>query len=178
MKKIYLLTTLILSLIFTGCIRDISPQGLTVSIPASSITKSLEEQFPRTQSFQYGKIHLSNPKALLHAGTDRVVAGTSIGYSSSLIPLQQGSLYVSGVPYFDAQSGNVYLRQPNIDKLEFNGYKLSSFLQGPLKDAIMPVVNEVFRTTPIYKINRSTLQGSFINNIRVSNGELLVTFGL
>jgi hypothetical protein len=178
MKKIYTTTILIFTILFTGCIKDISPQGLTISIPASTVTESLQQQFPITQSFTFGKIHLTDPQAILKQGSNRVLTGTSIGYSSSLIPMQKGSLYLSGVPYFDARSGNIFLREPKIEKLSFNQYKLSSFIQGPMQQAILPIINEIFRKTPIYRINKSSIQSSFLKNIYVSNGELLVTFGL
>ncbi len=178
MKKFYAITLLLFTLLFTGCIKDISPQGLTISIPASTVTSSLQRQFPITQSFTFGKVHLSDPQAILKQGSDRVVTGTSLGYSSSLIPMQKGSLYVSGIPYFDARSGNIFLKEPKIEKLSFNQYKLSSFLQGPMQEAILPLINEIFRKTPIYKVDKSSFQGSFLKNVYVSNGELLVTFGL
>lgn len=178
MKKLTIMIALLASLLLTGCIQNISENGLTIRVPASSVTSALEQQFPIRQSFQYGDVELANPKALLTRGSNRVVTGTSIGFSNALIPKQSGALYVSGVPFFDAQSGAVYLREPMIDKLEFNGYKLSDYLQGPLKQALIPIINEVFRQTPIYKVNRSSLQGSFVKNVVVDNGELLVTFGL
>ena len=177
MQKLIIMITLLGSLLLTGCIENISPEGLTVRVPASTITSSLEQQFPIQQDFSYGNVELSNPKALLTRGSNRVVTGTSIGFSNALIPQQTGSLYVSGMPFFDAQTGNIYLREPMIDKLEFNGYKLSSLIQGPLKSAIIPIINQIFRTTPIYTVDRSSLQGSFVKNVVVDNGELLVTFG-
>ena len=177
MQKLFIMIALLSSLLFTGCIQDISSNGLTIRVPASTVTSSLEKQFPIKQSFQYGDVELSDPKALLTRGSNRVMTGTSIGFSNALIPTQRGSLYVSGIPSYDAQTGNIYLREPMIDKLEFNGYKLSDYLEGPLKSAIIPIINEVFRSTPIYTVNRSSLQGSFVKNVVVDNGELLVTFG-
>ncbi len=176
--KFYSIFFIVVAFVFTGCIQNISPQGLTISVPASQITQSLQKQFPINQDFDYGKITLKEPKASLKKGSDRVVAGTSIGVSSALIPTQSGSLYVSGKPYFDASSGAVYLREPNIEKLEFNGYQIASFMKGPLKDALIPIVNEVFKNTPIYTLDKSSFQKSFVNNIRVEDGELLITFGL
>jgi len=178
MKKTISVVTIFIALLFSGCIQNISQQGLTIKVPASQITQSLEQQFPVSQDFEYGKITLTNPKAMLSAGNDRVQAGTTIGFSSALIPTQTGSLFVSGKPFFDAKSGAVYLKEPNIEKLEFNGYKLASFMKGPLTEAIMPIINEVFRTRPIYQLNKNSIQNSFVNDIKVSNGELLITFGL
>ncbi len=162
----------------SGCVHSIGKQGFTIKIPSSKITQSLEEQFPISENFQYGKVTLKNPKALLHEGSDRIQAGTAINFSSPLIPTQIGSLFVSGKPIFDAKTGAIYLTEPSIDKVEFNGYKLASFLQGPLKNAVLPLINEVFRTRPIYRLDQNSIQNSFVNDIRVSNGELLVTFGL
>jgi hypothetical protein len=168
----------IITFLFSGCVQNISQQGITIKIPAYKITQSLEQQFPIHQNLQYGKVTLQNPKALLKAGSDRVQAGTTIGFSAPFIPAQTGSLLVSGKPIFDAKSGAIYLTKPNIDNLEFNGYKLSSMVQGPLKDAIIPIINEVFRSRPIYRLNKNSIQSMFVNNIQVSNGELLITFGL
>lgn len=176
MKKNILLVFLVL--LFSGCVHSINQQGLTIRIPASQITASLEQQFPVSQNFQYGTVTLQNPKALLHAGSDRVQAGTTIGFSNALIPTQSGSLMISGKPIFDAKTGAIYLTQPNIDRLEFNGYKLASFMKGSLKDAVMPLINEVFRTRPIYRLEKNSLQSAFVRDIRVSNGTLLLTFGL
>lgn len=178
MKRLTIMIALFISLSFTGCIQDISQNGLTVRIPASTVTSALEKQFPIKQNFAYGDVELSNPKALLKRGSNRVMTGTSIAFANALIPKQKGSLYVSGVPFFDAQSGAVYLREPMIDKLDFNGYNLSSMISGPLKSAITPIINEIFRTTPIYHVNQNSIQGSFVKNVVVDNGELLVTFGL
>lgn len=178
MKKTALFLLIMITLFFTACIQNVSPQGLTIRVPASTVTSALEQQFPIKQRFSYGDVELSHPQALLTQGSNRVVTGTTIGFSNALIPKQTGALTVSGVPYFDAQSGAVYLREPMIDKLEFNGYRLADYLQGPLKSAIVPIVNEVFRQTPIYRVNRSSLQGSFVKNVTVDDGALLVTFGL
>lgn len=176
--KFYSIFFVIIASIFSGCIQNITPQGLTISVPASQITQSLEQQFPIAEDFDYGKITLENPKAFLKEGSNRVEAGTSISISSPLIPKQSGSLFISGTPYFDAKNGAVYLKEPNIEKLEFNGYKLASFMQGPLKNALIPIINEVFKSRPIYTLNKSSFQKSFVNNIKVDNGELLITFGL
>ena len=167
-----------MSLFLTACIQNISPEGVTIRVPASSISNSLESQFPIKQSFNYGDVELSNPKALLQKGSNRVKVGTALGFNSAIIPKQNGSLYISGIPFFDPKSGNIYLREPMIDNFQFNGFTLPSITQSPLKNSIIPIINEIFKTTPIYKVNRSSLQGSFVKNVTIDNGELLVTFGL
>ncbi|MCH9813231.1 MAG: DUF1439 domain-containing protein [Epsilonproteobacteria bacterium] len=168
----------ILTLLLSGCIQNINQKGLTISIPASHITESLEQQFPISKAFNYGKLTLKNPKALLQTGSDRVQAGTEINFSNTFIPTQTGKLYLSGKPLFDAQSGSIYLREPAIESLEFNGYKLNAIIQNALNDALLPIISDIFHNRPIYKLNQNSLHSSFVNNIYVQDGQLLVTFGL
>jgi hypothetical protein len=178
MKHLFIIVFISITTLFTGCIHSVSQQGLTIKVPAYQITQSLEKQFPITENLQYGKVTLQNPKALLRAGSDRVQAGAMVGITSPFIHNQKGSILLSGIPVFDAKSGAIYLTKPNIDKLELNGYKLTSMIKGPIKDAIMPIIHQIFRTRPIYRLNKNSIQSMFVNNIQVSNGELLVTFGI
>ena len=162
----------------TGCVKQLSPQGMTVAIPTAKITQSLQKEFPITQNTQYGQVSLSNPSILLKRGSDRITAGATVLFSNAFISQQRGSIQVSGKPYFDATTGNIYLHNPSIEKLQANGYKLASYMQGSIKQIILPIVDEIFKRVPIYKINRSSLQGSFVKNVHVEDGSLLVTFGL
>jgi hypothetical protein len=166
------------TLFLTGCIKDINPNGMTVVIPASQITESLQQQFPIAENTQYGKVTLKNPKALLQKGSDRITAGATVLFSNSLIPEQKGSVYVSGKPYFDAKTGSIYLSEPAIEKLNINNNNLTNFFQGSISSTLKPVIDELFRKIPIYKINRNTIQGSFVKNVKVEDGNLLLTFGL
>ena len=169
---------LVLALLFTGCIKDINPGGMTVVIPASKLTQSLQQQFPVTENTNFGKVTLKNPKALLQKGSDRITAGATVLFSNALIPEQQGSVYVSGKPWFDAKTGSVYLNEPNIEKLDINGYKLGNFLNGSVANQLKPFINEVFRKIPVYRVNNNSIQGSFVKNVKVEDGNLLLTLGL
>ena len=178
MHKYFMASFFTLALLLTGCIKDINPQGMTVVIPASKITQSLQQQFPITENTDYGKVTLTNPKALLQKGSDCITTGATLLFSNSLISQQKGSVYVSGKPVFDAKTGSVYLTQPKIEKLDINNNNLSGFLNGSISELIRPIVDEVFRKVPIYKIDTNSIQGSFVKNVRVEDGSLLLTFGL
>jgi hypothetical protein len=41
-----------------------------------------------------------------------------------------------------------------------------------------PVIDNIFNNIPIYKVDKSSFKGSFINDIKIEDSELLVTFGL
>ncbi len=178
MKK-YLLTTLVLiSFVVTGCVQNISPQGVTIDIPAYKINDTLQESFPIKQSFSVGDVALSNPKTMLKRGSDRVEAGTSLSFSNPLIPTQRGSLYISGKPFFDPKTKAIYLRSPMIERLELNGYKLSDYVSKPLQRSLQPIIDDIFANRPIYRLNPNSLQSSFVKNIYIEDGKLLLTFGL
>ena len=178
MKKLLLILTILSSLLLTGCIQNVSPSGLTVRIGASQLTSSLQNEFPVYQDTSLGVIELSQPQALLSKGSDRIVAGAAISFSNPLINKQGGSLFVSGVPFFNATTGQIFLKSPVIDKLEFNGYQLFGGVTDPIQKSLAPIINNLFSKIPIYTIDQSTFQGSFIKNVAVSDGDLLVTFGL
>lgn len=178
MKQIFFAILIGLGVLLSGCIKDINPNGMTMAIPASRITQTLQQQFPITQNTEYGKVTLKNPKALLQKGSDRITAGATVLFSNSLIPSQQGSVYISGKPYFDAKSGAVYLREPSVEKLDFNGYHLGNLLKGSTTELVKPILDDIFQKIPIYRIQRNSIQGSFVKNVRVEDGSLLVTFGL
>ncbi len=177
MRKYFIALFFTFSLMLTGCIKDISPQGMTVVVPASKITQSLQQQFPITENTPYGKVTLTNPRALLQKGSDRITAGATVLFSNSLIQQQRGSVYISGKPVFDARTGSVFLTQPQIEKLDINN-NLTQFLQGPASEIVRPFIDEVFRKVPVYTIDKKSIQGSFVKNVRVENGNLLLTFGL
>ncbi len=178
MQKLWTLFLLIIALSFSACVKEINPTGMTIAIPASKLTESMQEQFPYTENTHYGKITLTNPKALLQKGSDRITAGATVAFSNSLIPEQKGTVYVSGKPYFDAKTGAVYLTQPSIEKLNFNGYQLGNLLQGNNASLIKPVIDEIFRKIPVYKLDQNSIQGSFVKNVYVKDGNLLVTLGI
>ncbi len=178
MKKYIAILFLAASFTLTGCIKDINPSGMTIAIGASEITKSLQKEFPFEQKTKYGKVVLKDPKALLQKGSDRITAGTTVLFSNALIPEQKAAVYVSGKPYFDASSGNIYLYEPSIEKLDANGYQLTNLVKGTIKNAITPVINEFFKKYPIYKVNRSSVKGSLVKSVRVEDGSLLLTLGI
>jgi hypothetical protein len=181
MKRLLMIVALLSPFIFTGCIQNIqnvSANGVTLRVSADELSSTLQDSFPVIQNFQYGSIELSDPKAILKKGSDRMITGTTIAYSNDLIPEQKGSLYISGSPFFNAQTGEIFLKAPKIEKMEFNGYNLFDYVQKPLIDALQPAINSLFAQNPIYRVDRSSIQSSFIKNVTVSDGALLVTFGL
>jgi len=185
MKKFLLISILATSIPFlTSCsnvvqnIENVSAKGLTLRVSADELSSRLEDDFPIVKNLPYGEVELTNPKAILKKGSDRIVTGTTIKYENDNLPEQKGSLYISGSPYFDASTGNIFLRSPKIEKMSFNGVDLFDYVKKPIIDALQPVIDNIFLQHPIYKVDRSSIANSFIKSVSVDNGALLITFGL
>ena len=178
MKHFFSIVIIVFSLFSVGCVKQISPTGMTVAVPASKITESLQREFPVRQKTAYGTVTLSDPKAFIQSGSDRLTAGATVHFSNPLIAEQTGSVYVSGKPRFDAKSGNIYLDAPKIEKLNFNGYSLNTFITPEVMQQVQPYIDMLFQRIPVYRLDRNTLRGSFVKDVSVANGSLLVTFGI
>jgi len=179
-----LLFLLLVTISFTGCIQniqniqDISSNSLTMRIPATKLNSRLQDLFPIISNLQYGSIELSNPKAILKKGSDRITAGTTITYINDNLPTQKGVIYISGSPYLDARTGEIFLRSPKIEKMQFNGVDLFDYVKKPIVDALTPTIDNLFATHPIYTLDMSNFQNSFIKKLYIEDGSLLITFGL
>ncbi len=186
MKKVAIFVSIAVGLFsfsMSGCmgnisnIEKISYDGLTLRVSANELNSRLQDLFPIISNLQYGSIELSNPKAILKKGSNRLTTGTAITYQNDNLPTQKGSLYISGSPYFDGQSGAIYLKRPKIEKMQFNGVDLFDFVKKPIVDALQPQIDQIFETHPIYQLDRSKLQNKFIKNVYIDDGALLITFG-
>ena len=173
-------TLLLVSLLWllTGCIQDISPTGVTLRIPASQINADLRKNFPIKRRTPYGTLTLSDPKAKLEPGSDRIVAGATLHYANALIPAQTGTLYLSGTPYFDASKGAIYLHHPRIEELTFNSYSFTGLLKSNIQRQLQPILDRFFASIPIYRLDRGSMSGRFVKDVTVADGALLVRMGL
>jgi hypothetical protein len=44
--------------------------------------------------------------------------------------------------------------------------------------SLQPMVNEIFKKSPIYRIPKESFQGSFVKHISIEDKKLLITYGL
>ncbi len=183
MRKYFLFIGVIVTIWMTGCVQNIqnieniSSKGVTLRVSEDELSSRLEDIFPIVDNLPYGEIELTHPKAILKKGSNRVIAGTTVSYSNDVLAEQQGSLYLSGAPFFNAQTGEIFLRAPKIEQMKFNGVDLFDYVKKPLIDALQPMINELFAKNPIYVVDRSKFMNSFIKNVSVDDGSLLITFG-
>ena len=101
-----------------------------------------------------------------------------MSFSTIFLPSSDGIFSISGTPYFDKETSAIFLRDIQMEELKLTNVTIDKNLVNALVVNTKPIIDNIFNTIPIYKIDKSSFKGSFINDIKIENSELLVTFGL
>ncbi len=150
----------------------------SVEIPDSAINKYLQKEFPVEKELPVGKIIFKNPKAVINDENDRLKIGSTISLKIPFVPEQTGKIYVSGNIAFDQQKKELYLINPKLENLSFNNQNLTKYLPSNVNNILSQTVTEIFKQLPIYKIDKKSVQGRFIKDIKIEKGKLLLIFGI
>jgi hypothetical protein len=176
-KKLQILLVLFLLLFFTGCIKKLDSNGLTLKIEESELN-NFSQEFPINQDFVFANVQLQKPHVFVKNGTNRLAASINMSFSTIFLPSSDGTFSISGTPYFDRENSAIYLKNIQMEDLKLTNVTIDKNIVNALVVNTKPIIDNVFNTIPIYKIDKSSFKGSFINNIKIENSELLVTFGL
>lgn len=168
MKKIIL--SIITLWILIGCV-GISPEGLTMRIPASTLMSSIASQFPVSKNTNYGKINISNPDLLFNQG-DKVVLGGNLAFSNALIQNISAKLKVSGNIIFDPKSRSFFIQNAIIDKLAFNNNSMLNMFSN--MGAIKPIIQNIISQIPLYTLDSKY---RYVTNATINNGNINLTLG-
>lgn len=177
LKKSHLLLILTLTLLFTGCVKSLNTDGLTLKLDERELTSSVSEKFPIEKSFVVANIEVDKPNIYIKED-DKISASLDMILNAILMPTTKGSIKVSGKPYFDKEESAIFLKHVEVEELDFSNKDITQVVNKTLLSSIKPLVDEIFKTIPIYKIPKNSFRGSFVRDIKVENKELLVTFGL
>ncbi len=180
MKKSILFLLIGISLLLNGCIAGlgVDKQGYTIAISPSMITSSIEKEFPKKREFNYGTIELSDPDLGFVKGSDKLNLGLSFSLLNPILPTQKGSIKLLSGIRFDAQSGEFFLKDLSVEKIEFNSSNLKTFLPSDLNAILGVIVSETLKQIPIYKIDKNSFTGMLVKDVKIKDGDLLVTFGI
>ena len=163
-KKSQILFILSLILLFSGCIKKLDSDGLTLKIEESELNKSSKD-FPMKKDFIFANIQIEKPHIFIN-NKDRINANINLNLSTIFIPSTNGVFTLSGNPYFDKEKSAIFLKDIHRN--------FTNMLVSNMK----PVLDNIFTNIPIYEIDKSSFKGSFVKDIKIENSELLVTFGL
>ena len=176
-KKLQILLVLFSLLFFTACVKNLDSNGLTLKIEESELN-NFSQEFPINQDFVFANVQLQKPHIFVKDGTNRLAASINMSFSTIFLPSSDGTFSISGTPYFDRENSAIYLKNIQMEDLKLTNVTIDKNIVNALVVNTKPIIDNVFNTIPIYKIDKSSFKGSFINDIKIENSELLVTFGL
>jgi len=157
----------------------VSPDGMgyNVTVPLSVINTTVSQKFPQTKTTNYGTLLIDKPNILAKQGSNAVGVGTSFTFSNMFIPngIKGSVLFSSGVRY-SARDRGLYLVSPMVDELTFQNFSLSQYLTPQIREMIGDMIAQVLLKKPIYHMN--DMGASFVKDIEIKNGNLLLTLGI
>jgi hypothetical protein len=162
---------------FVSCAQK-SLTSYSVEIPTSAINAYLKKEFPVEKKLPVGKLIVKDPKASIDDINNRIKVGSSLLLKIPFFPEQTGKIYVSGNIAFDQQKKELYLVDPKLENLSFNNQSLTKHLPSNIRGILSDVISDIFKQTPIYKIDENSIKGKFLKDIKIQNGKLLLIFGL
>jgi len=182
-KKI-LVIGLFLGLI-SGCV-GVDPQGrgYSIAIPLNVINSTLAKNFPVNEKLKYGiisgNLNISNPNVFGKSGSDKLGVGTTFKFTNVFIPNGiSGSINLASGVRYDANSRNLYLKNPMVNTIKFQNQSLISKLPSGIQNAIGVLISETIAKKPIYNLKKSTgVATNFVRGIDIRNGQIFLTFGL
>ena len=176
-KKLQILLVLFSLLFFTACIKKLDSNGLTLKIEESELN-NFSQEFPINQDFVFANVQLQKPHIYVKNGTNRLAATINMNFSTVFIPNSNGTFAITGNPYFDRETSAIFLKDIQIEELKLTNMDIDKNFVNTIITNTKPVIDNVFNSIPIYKVDKSSFKGSFINDIKIEDSELLVTFGL
>ena len=176
-KKIQTLIILFTLIFFTGCIKKLDSDGLTLQIQESELN-DFSQKFPINQDFVFAYVQLQKPHIYIKNGTNRLTATINTNFSTVFMPSSAGTFSLTGTPYFDKDKSAIFLKDIQIEELKFTNVDIDKNFVNTLVSNTKPVIDDIFNTIPIYEVDKSSFKGSLMKDIKIEDSQLLVTFGL
>jgi hypothetical protein len=170
--------------LFLGCLAvDPQGRGYSIAVPMNIINSTLAEKFPVDRKLSYGvvsgNLNISNPNILGKSGNDKLGVGTSFKFTNMLIPNGiSGKINLTSGVRYDATTRNLYLKNPMVDKIEFQNQSLMKNLPNGIQKVIGDIIAQTIAKKPIYNLQNKGLVSGFVRGIDVRNGQIFITFGL
>jgi len=168
----------VFSIFFTGCVQEVNKEGVTLGISGNQLTDSFKDSFPFEKNFVFGDLALKKPSIQMPKESNRINASIELGLKTLFTNAIRGNFTISGEPKFNQKDSSIYLQNLQLESFDFGRLKISDEFANTFRGAVRPMVNEIFKNYPIYKIPKDSFQGKFVKNIKVENSKLLVTYGL
>ena len=174
--------TLFVSVVFvlglSGCV-GVAPggQGYNITVPMNVINSTVGQNFPQSQKTNYGTLMIDKPNILGQQGSNKLGVGTSFTFSNMFVPNGiKGAVSLSSGVRYNARDRGLYLASPMIDDIKFQNFTLSQYMTPQIRNLIGDIIAQRLTNKPIYHMNN--MGASFVKDIRVENGNVVVNVGL
>lgn len=175
-KKTQLILILTLLLLFSGCIKRIGSDGLTLKLDPNELNMQ-SSMFPIEKNFTIAKVLVNKPNLGIST-TNQITAIVDVDLKVIFMPDTKATLDIAGEPYFDKEKNAIFLKNVDINKISFQNNDIAKNFSSELISSLDPLIDEVFKNIPVYTIKENSFKGSFVKDVKVEDSELLVTFGL
>ena len=175
-KKTQLILMLTLLLLFSGCIKRIGSDGLTLKLDPKELNMQ-SSMFPIEKNFTIAKVLVNRPDLGINT-TNQITAIVDVDLKVIFMPDTNATLDIAGEPYFDKERNAIFLKNVDINKISFQNNDIAKNFSSELISSLDPLIDEVFKDIPVYTIKENSFKGSFVKDVKVEDSELLVTFGL
>jgi len=164
--------------LFSGCVNNLSKEGLVLKVSEYELSQSFKESFPFEKNLVFGSLILNKPTIKMHKVKNRVKVGINLGLKTLFTNPIKGSFIISGEPEFRKDVSSIYLKNIKIENFHFGKLKMSEQFSNTFIVTMEPLVNKIFKKYPVYKVPEDSILGSFIKDIKIGNSKLLVTYGI
>lgn len=184
MKKRVTIVGVLLVLVVASAYFYFADREYVFRFSETEIQNALEKSLPLTKTYLFIiQITLKNPRVQLENGSSRINAGVDVALNITVNqnsdPLG-GSVDVSGGVRYVSETGQFFLTDLNIERLQIQG--ISDKYTDRVKSALTKALAEYYSEHPIYTLSaidakQATVRMVLINVI-VENHELVVTLGV
>lgn len=175
-KKFFVYLFAVLLFFSAGCsVKNISSDGLTLRVTQSELNSHFKD-FPIEKDYVFANIRVEKPKLFIKKGSKRINASMDTFVSAVMIPEKSGSFSISGIPYFNQKTKSIYLKNIHVEKFQIQDAPITKELANLLLSNLRPVIDNIFKKFPIYKVEKTSFLGNKVKNIKIEDGELLLHF--
>jgi hypothetical protein len=173
-----ILNTFLLVLLLSGCVGNLSKDGLVLRVSEYELSQSFEESFPFEKDLVFGSLILHKPTIKMHKTKNSVKVNIVLGLKTLFTNPIKGSFIINGEPEFRKDIASIYLKNVKIENFHFGKLKMSEQFSKTLIITMEPLINKIFKEYPLYKVPEDSILGSFIKDIKIGDSKLLVTYGI
>ncbi len=172
-----------IGLLVAGAVFLFSQRDFVLRFSETDLRERVDDRLPWTKRYLFiFEVTVDNPRIDLVDGSDRVAGGVdlqlNIDFGDSDIPLG-GAVDVAGGVRYQAENGEFYLTDPEIENIRIQG--VPDRFANQANVAISLALAEFYRTRPIYSLDdtdASHLAARLVlKDVTVEDEHLVVTLG-